>query len=177
MGKGKLKQHALLYVICALCTLSAGALPRGFGEIEFGYAREQVGTLLAQDPNFDYRGDPDVQFLPLRQQVVIDTAGFDFIRRGYFQFHDNLLYSIILSLNGQEIDYFSVFERLSEQYGDPVALDPRRAIWEDDITRLTLERPLEVKYLDLVVFRELQDVEEIRRSDRARAREDFLEQF
>ncbi|MFP4509647.1 MAG: hypothetical protein ACLFNQ_05910 [Spirochaetaceae bacterium] len=177
MGTGTWKQRVALYVMCVLCTLSAGALPRGFGDIEFGYSREEVGTLLSQDPNFNYRGDPDVQFLPLREQVVIDTAGFDFIRRGYFQFHDNMLYSIILSLNGQEIDYFSVYERLSEQHGEPVALDPRRAVWEDETTRLTLERPLEVKYLDMVVFRELQDVEEIRRSDRAEAREEFLEQF
>ncbi len=153
------------------------ALPRGFGDIAFGLSREEVGSLLFEDPNFNYRGDPDVQFLPMREQVVIDTAGFDFIRRGYFQFHGNLLYSIILSLNSQEIDYFSMFERLSELYGPPIDLDPRRVIWEDNTTRLTLERPLEVKYLDLVVFRQLQNVEAIRRSDRVRAREEFLDQF
>ncbi len=163
---------ALLFVSQLL-----SGLPRGFGEIEFGLPRGDVSTLLLRNPNFNFRGDPDVQFLPIRQQVVIDTAGFDFIRRGYFQFHEDQLYSIILSLNAQEIDYFTMFERLSELYGAPIDLDPRRVIWEDEETRLTLERPLEVKYLDLVIFRQLQNVEEIRRADRARAREEFLDQF
>lgn len=155
----------------------AGSLPRGFGEIRFGMSRQEVGTLLMEDPNFDYRGDPDVQFLPRREEVVIDTAGFDFVSRGYFQFHEGSLYSIIINLDTSQVDYFSMFSRLREQYGHPSSLSPAGAIWEEGDVRLALERPLSVKYLDLGVFGDISSQRQERESDRARALRNFLEQF
>ncbi len=154
-----------------------GALPRGFGRIEFGMTREQVGELLIEDPNFNYRGEPDVQFLPRQEEVVIDTAGFDFVSRGYFQFHEGSLYSIIINLDTRQVDYFSMFDRLRNQYGHPDSLNPSGALWEDGEVRLALERPLSVKYLDLSVFEALRDERSARESDRARALRNFLEQF
>ncbi len=38
--------------------------PRGFRSIELGMELEQVKELLIEDPLFDYRGDPDISFLP-----------------------------------------------------------------------------------------------------------------
>ncbi len=152
-------------------------LPRGFGRMEFGMSRDEVGTLLVEDPNFNYRGDPDVQFLPRREQVVIDTAGFDFVSRGYFQFYDGGLYSIIIKLDTRQVDYFSMFSRLRQQYGHPDSLSPSGAIWEDGEVRLALERPLSVKYLDLGAFESIRGERQARESDRARALRNFIEQF
>ncbi len=152
-------------------------LPRGFGTITFGLSRDEVGERLINDPNFDYRGDPDVQFLPRREQVVIDTAGFDFVDRGYFQFSDGGLYSIIIKLNTRMMDYFTMYTQLSGSYGHPDSITPQRAVWERDGVRLALERPLSVKYLDLAVFDEMREEGRMRESDRAAARREFLDQF
>ena len=155
----------------------ARTLPRGFGAITFGLSRDEVGERLFDDPNFDYRGEPDVQFLPRREQVVIDTAGFDFVDRGYFQFADGGLYSIIIKLNTRMMDYFTMYTQLSDTYGHPDAISPQNAVWERDGVRLALERPLSVKYLDLDVFDEIRDEGRMRESDRAAARREFLDQF
>ncbi len=155
----------------------ARTLPRGFGTIMFGLSRDEVGERLFDDPNFDYRGEPDVQFLPRREQVVIDTAGFDFVDRGYFQFVDGDLYSIIIKLNTRMMDYFTMYTQLSNTYGHPDAISPQNAVWERGGVRLALERPLSVKYLDLAVFDEIRDEGRMRESDRAAARREFLDQF
>ena len=155
----------------------AGSLPRGFGDIRFGMSRQEVGTLLMEDPNFNYRGDPDVQFLPRREDVVIDTDGFDFVSRGYFQFHEGSLYSIIVNLDTRQVDYFSMFSRLRGQYGQPSSLSPAGAIWEEGDVRLALERPLSVKYLHLTTFEAITGERQQRESNRAQALRNFLEQF
>lgn len=189
MNSAQTRARALRYVVVlmlfAAVSLSANdpnanaiqELPRGFREITFGLDREEVGALLIEDPNFNYRGDPDVQFLPRREQVVIDTAGFDFVSRGYFQFRDNELYSIIIKLDPGQMDYFSMFTQFSNSYGPPVRLSPQQAVWEQDGVRLALEKPLSVKYLDLVVFNEIREQGQMRESERGEARRNFLEQF
>ena len=45
--------------------------PRGFRSIRLGMELEQVKQLLIEDPLFDYRGDPDISFLPLPPQTLI----------------------------------------------------------------------------------------------------------
>lgn len=163
--------------VSEVITPDVAALPRGFADITFGLSRDEVGERLLDDPNFDYRGDPDVQFLPRREQVVIDTAGFDFVDRGYFQFADGGLYSIIIKLNARMMDYFTMYTQLSTTYGHPDAISPQSAVWERDGVRLSLEKPLSVKYLDLAVFNEIRDEGRMRESDRAAARREFLDQF
>jgi hypothetical protein len=44
---------------------------------------------------------------------------------------------------------------LGRKYGDPARLDPAEAVWEFPGVRLSLERPLSVKYLDSERFEAL----------------------
>ncbi|GAB4221584.1 MAG: hypothetical protein Kow009_11550 [Spirochaetales bacterium] len=128
------------------------ALKRGFDTLQLGMTMEETEDRLKKSPYFDYRGPKDVSFLPLRSEPVIDTEGMRYIQRGIFQFQDDRLITIILYLNPKYIDYPSLFQHLSFRYGSPSYLDPRSCYWEDGSTRVALEKPLTIKFVDRKVL-------------------------
>ncbi len=152
-------------------------LPRGFAGIDLGTSSEQVKEDLLQNPYFLYRGDPDVSLIPRERTPFIDSAGAGFVRRGMFQFHDDGLYTIILNLNENIIDFYTMYTTMTERYGEPLRLDPSHVVWEDAFTRISLERPLTVKYLDIESFESLRQAGQIEQSLRTLSRESFLEEF
>ncbi len=128
-------------------TQDAG-LRRGIEELQLGKGLEEMQDALQKSPHFQYRGPRDVSFLPKREDPVIDTEGLLYIKRGLFQFQDGVLIAIILYLNPRYLDYPTLFQHLSQRYGPPLALDPKSCYWEDEQTRITLEKPLVIKFLE-----------------------------
>ena len=161
-------------LVLAAAVLQAQPIQRGFSTVTLGTSLAEAKDLLTLDPYFAYRGDPDVSFLPVREIPLIDTAGRGFVSRGLFQFLDDQLYVITLELSGT-LDYFSVYTSLVEQYGEPVELSPAGARWEDGTTRLSLERPLVVKYIDIATFDALVEEGEVQEALDAVARDLFLQ--
>ena len=151
--------------------------PRGFRSILLGAELEQVKQLLIEDPLFDYRGDPDISFLPLPPQTLIETSGSSFIRRAYFQFDEDLLYIIILSMDPDRLDYYTLYSTLSDKYGQPTRLDPTEAVWQFEGLRLSLERPLNVKYIDSTVFEALKQEGQVQEDLWEISKDNFLQQF
>jgi hypothetical protein len=151
--------------------------PRGFRTIELGMELEQVKQLLIEDPLFDYRGDPDISFLPLPPQTLIETSGSSFIRRAYFQFDQDRLYIMTLSMDPDRLDYYTLYSTLSEKYGQPTSLDPSEAVWRFQDLRLSLERPLNVKYIDSAVFERLKEEGQVQEDLWEISKDNFLEQF
>jgi len=152
-------------------------IPRSYHGISLGMAPEEVKDLLLQDPWFNYRGDADVSLLERPRASLIDAGGSLFIKRGLFQFENDALSAILLELNPDTIDWFTVYTTLEDRYGNPADLNPQKAWWEDGQTRLALERPLTVKYLDLSVFEAAKAEVSDRAAWRAKAREEFLNEF
>ncbi len=158
-------------------TESAVTPPYGFRNIQLGQQLEEVKEILKKDPLFNYRGDPDVSFLPLPKQTLIECQGNSYISRAYFQFHEDKLYIIILSLDQSKLDYYTMFSTLSGKYGDPDSLSPSDAVWRFDEVRFSLERPLTVKYIDNRVFEDLRDKGRAEEDLRDLSRKNFLKQF
>lgn len=156
---------------------SAKPLPGGFRQIMLGMELEQVKQALGTDPLFRYRGDPDVSFLPQSSQSLIECGGTTWIRRAYFQFADSRLYIMILVLDPQMLDHYSLFSALSSKYGEPASLSPQETVWESDAVRFSLERPLTVKYIDRKTFAALQEKGGGPQDLEALSREKFIEQF
>lgn len=152
-------------------------LPRGFHGIELGMDLDQVKELLIKDELFYYRGDPDVSFLPTPKQTLIECPGNTYISRAYFQFDKEKLFIMILALNMKEVDYFSMFTTLSEKYGQPAYLDPSAAVWSSEEIRLSLEKPLSVKYIHLSVFNQLRDQGKSKEGILEYYRKEFLKEF
>lgn len=152
-------------------------LRRGFRDIRLGATFEEVDRELQADTAFVYRGQSDVSLSLSDGRTVIDSRGRVFVDRGLFQFADGRLYTMALYVNRDRLDYFQVFEQLRARYGEPFDLDPQRAFWEDATTRIELERPLTVRYLDLAVFEARRGARRALEAAEDVAREQFLEEF
>jgi hypothetical protein len=151
--------------------------PSSFRGVSLGMSLADLKTALKSDALFGYRGDPDVSFEPSREAGYVETTGSSFIRRGLFQTKSDKLYAISLTLNTTLVDYYSVYSALVKKYGEPTRLSPRQAVWEDASTRLSLERPLVVKYLDKAAFAQILTESSAKKSETIHAREDFLGDF
>jgi len=152
-------------------------LTSGFDTFKLGMPLEDLKKALKSSTFFVYDGDPDVTLLSRPNTSLIDVTGITFFSHGVFQFLDGTLYSITLEINPVQLDYFSMYTTLTKKYGDPIALDPSTARWENSQVRLTLERPLSVKYLDMPRFLALQKSGTAQQALQNLTREHFLENF
>ncbi|HSV56789.1 MAG TPA: hypothetical protein VLH39_06745 [Magnetospirillaceae bacterium] len=156
---------------------AVSGLPRGFRGVELGMNLQEVENALRNDELFLFRGGPDLTLLPRPEEKILEVQGLSFVKRAFFQFHEDRLFSAIYVINPEKMDHFSVFTRFSDRYGKPSSLSPRVSIWTDGIVSVSLERPLTVKYLDVVVLEELRRAGEVRQSWEDLSRQDFLDSF
>ncbi len=173
------KRCFILYIcIFTVCYLTAQEpLPSSYRNIQLGASLETVKTELQNDPVFGYRGEKDVSLLLTKNTSLIETCGSFFIARAWFQFYNENLYTMIFKLNTDAIDYYSVYSQFCEKYGEPVSLNPKRSIWENETIRLVIERPLTVKYIDLTVFNEILDTSRTKKTKTETNRKNFIESF
>jgi hypothetical protein len=85
----------------------------------------------------------------------VETTGLSFVRRAFFQLRAGGLFIMAFSLDPALIDHYSVFTAFRAKYGDPLRLSPREAVWEAGETRVSIERPLTIKYMDMKTFNEI----------------------
>jgi hypothetical protein len=138
---------------------------------------DNLKDTLARDSYFRFRGDQDVSFLSERNQSLVETTGFSFIKRAFFQLRDGNVFIMAFSLEPTLIDHYSVFTAFVKKYGEPSSLDPVQAVWESDSTRVSIERPLTVKYIDKQVFEEIRGESQVKQSWDIRLREEFINEF
>ncbi len=152
-------------------------LPRGFLSLSLGTSLEEAKTLLAAEAMFTYRGDPDISMRPFDNQPIINSGGTGMMESGTFQFRDDRLYSITLEIDPRQMDYFTMYRDLVSKYGEPDYLDPELSYWEQDGVRMTLEKPVTVKYISMDVFNEIREAGAAQESLLDISRELFLDNF
>ncbi|MDR2900073.1 MAG: hypothetical protein LBV20_00940 [Treponema sp.] len=152
-------------------------LPRTFRNLVLGMSLEELKDILIRDQLFSYRGDRDVSFLPIQEQTLIETTGLSFIRRAFFQLEEDKLFIMSFELDPRLVDHYSVFTQFVEKYGEPNSLNPRQAVWENNLSRISIERPLTVKYIDKIVFDELIEQSNTKEASEMELRKDFLNDF
>ena len=152
-------------------------LSRQFRELHLGMGLDNLKSALMEDQLFRFRGDRDVSFLPIREETLVETTGSSFIRRAHFQLADEAVYIMSFSLDTRLIDHYSVFTSFVRKYGEPLVLSPGEAVWETDEIRVSIERPLTVKYIDRTVFNRLTEESRANESRELLRREEFLADF
>jgi len=168
----------LLFLFVFSAGLSAQEpLPREFRGISLGMNLDDLKQNLTTDTLFNFRGDRDVSMLPAREQSLVETTGSTFIKRAFFQLRDGEVFIMAFSLNTEIMDHYSIFTQFQEKYGQPSYLDPRIAIWETEETRIAIERPLTVKYIDKAVFDDIVNESGLIESNQVRLRQEFLNDF
>ncbi len=155
----------------------AEALPSGFMNIALGMDIESVKKELSSNSWFDYRGDPDVSMLMESEQQLIESDGFSYIRKGYFQFSNGRLFIITLVLDNERLDFYTMHQVLEKKYGKAVRIDPKGAYWEDEGINLYLEKPLSVKYMDKKILDEITSGRKVMEETGSRIKGDFLKLF
>ena len=155
------------------------ALPNGYRAITLGMSLEEVKAALLRDSEYGYRGDRDVSLLPGNaERVLIETDAtsiHSFLDKCWFQFYENKLYIITITMNQKKMDHYSVFSTLCNKYGNPQSLDPEKSTWQNDTVIMSLERPLTLKYTDRAVFEKLQKESLVQQSGEEVSRSQFLE--
>ena len=152
-------------------------LPRQFRGLSLGMLLDDLKSALMEDSYFNFRGDRDVSLLPARDQSLVETTGSGFIRRAFFQLRDGELFIMAFTLNTNRVDHYSIFTHLVKKYGQPTSLNPRETVWENDETRIALERPLTVKYIDKKIFNDIINESTVNESGQVRARQEFIDGF
>ncbi|MHC6202497.1 hypothetical protein ACYULU_04795 [Breznakiellaceae bacterium SP9] len=176
----KLSKYFLCAALCVLCAAQLAAqeeLSRSFRNVSLGLSLDALKQALNDDSSFRFRGDRDISFLSNKAESLVETSGTGFIKRAFFQLRDGTVYIMAFSLDTVQIDHYSVFNGLVKKYGPPQFLDPQQAVWEAGTTRIALERPLTVKYIDTAVFGAGIQQSRARPSDHVRLREDFINEF
>ncbi len=158
-------------------TTDKPALPASFRGIELGMDMAAVEAALKAEPLFEYRGEADVSLLRRPNESIIEVSGLSFVRRAFFQFHEGKLFVMIFQLNPSRVDHYSVFTSLSTKYGKPSSLSPSETVWTDGTVRLSIERPLTVKYIALETFKALAAKSAALESFEELDRREFLESF
>jgi hypothetical protein len=151
--------------------------PAVFREFSLGMGLDALKSALQKDGLFNFRGDRDVSFLPDRDQSLIETTGFSFIRRAFFQLRDGKLFIMAFNLDTGLVDHYSVYTSFVKKYGEPASLSPKEAVWESDQVRVAIERPLTVKYIDRQVFNEIVSESGAAESAELLRRQEFLDDF
>jgi len=173
---------SLTSVLLCSAFIFAEDLPHGYKNITLGLSLEETKDNLVKNSEFGYHGDKDVSLVPGTNKVLIETdaeAGhrYGFLTRCWFQFFDDQLFIITININPEKMDYYSVFTKLSEKYGNPTELNPKSATWKNDEVTMTLEKPLSLKYIDNEIFDKTQNYSNIQNSPTEITREMFLDEL
>lgn len=155
-------------------------LPRGYGGVSLGMSMQSAKDALKKNNAFGYHGERDVSLLPGGDRALIETsarAGHvdSFLERCYFQFDGDSLCVIIINMNREKIDHYSVFSALREKYGDPSSIDPEKSVWTDGSVTMSLERPLALKYIDSEKLEKIDEDSLVEKTGHEMTREMFLE--
>jgi hypothetical protein len=157
-------------------TAAPVAIPTAYRSFALGMSLDDLKNALTEDALFNFH-ESDVSFGPAKDESYIETTGFSFVRRALFQIQAGNVFVMAFTLNTTLIDHYSVFTTLTKKYGEPKTLDPKQAVWEDDSVRLTLERPLTIRYIDKKTFSQILEDSKAKKSEEIRMREDFLNDF
>ena len=175
-----------LLVLTAFTGLSlysfAEDLPRGYKDITLGMSLEETKDGLVKDPVFGYHGDRDVSLIPNSSKTLIETdaergLGSNFLTRCWFQFTFDELYIITININPERMDYYSVFTKLVEKYGEPASFNPQAATWKNEEVTMSLEKPLTLKYIDNKLFEQTQNYSNIQESPTEITQQMFLDEL
>ena len=177
-------RRTVALAVLALCVGVAGAQSsepldtatlRGFREIHVGMTLEQAKEALRREPLFYYRGDPDVSIVPSTGQTLIEVEGRGFVERGWLQFRGERLEILIVALARELVSYYEVYSTLSRRYGPVQTLDPGAAVWDLGELRLSLEKPVVLKYVDVAGFEATLDESRVGRDWEMETRQAFLD--
>jgi len=165
----------IFFISFSFIFAQSASIPNGYRKVSLGMTLSEVKDALFRDKIFGYRGDADVSLLPSDyKQTIIETQGDSFIAESWFLFNDDRLYNMAININPDKMDYATVFRTLCKKYGEPLFLNPEKAMWKNSSVQMSLEKPLTIKYIDIIVNEKLLSEATAKESAEEILRDDFL---
>lgn len=176
---GFLKVAFVSLFMAGIWSVYAEAVPRGYGGVTLGMGLDETKGALKKNSDFGYAGDRDVSLLPGDDRILIETDAtltnaHPFLTQCWFQFYEEKLYVMIINMNPEKVDHYSVYSSLCQKYGEPAEFTPDRSVWKGDGVIMSLERPLSLKYIDSTVSEKLRQGATVKKSASEYTRDVFL---
>lgn len=172
----------IFIALLVFSAVSAFSLPQGFGKLKLGMSFDEAKAALKSDSQFGYRGDRDVSLSPSDGESVIETdtrmtAPYSYIAKSWLQFSEKKLYVLTMNLNEERVDYYSVFSKLCEKYGNPSEISPKKSVWKDNSVILSLEKPLTLRFIDSAAYKGKNDSSSVSKTASEQMKSQFLDSF
>jgi hypothetical protein len=155
---------------------SSGSLSNSYRSLTLGSSMAVTRDGLKNDNYFDYV-DPDVTMVNPPDLTRMNVSGRGYINSVTLQFYKDSMYSIILDLNTEMIDYYSIYNDLTSKYGNPQKFSSKIVRWQSGDVQLSLEKPLIVKYVQVSILESIKTEKQQPKSVTNISKEKFLEDF
>jgi len=158
-----MKKYIILFFLLIITRFYAiEPLSDGYKDIKLGMSMDQVKALLQKSGDFIQKKE-EVLITRLEPDTkIISVEGVGFIIYAYFHFENDKLFQIFLKISDSKIGYYFLLRKLTSKFGNPKKFNPKKAIWENDNTRIILEKPCNLKYIYLPVWNDIIKNEEKR---------------
>jgi hypothetical protein len=117
-------------------------LAAGYKSIQLGSSMTEVQDEIRKSGDFKEKREEILTIRLEPDTEIISTDGRGFIQKGYFHFHQDQLFQILLKIDENRIGYFVILSQLTEKYGTPTRFNPQTAEWSDGKTTITLEKTM-----------------------------------
>jgi len=124
----------------------------GYKNIRLGASREDAINAILSDytmilPRKYMTGKADITAEESETFLALEENRF--YRSGYFLFKNDALYSITVNFQPNQVDFLELLSALNSKYGKGAFLDADTVAWQNGDTRIILERPSIVKYINV----------------------------
>lgn len=128
-----------------------------FMGLRLGMTPDEVKAVISQSSNLRIDETRYLGELNEANPFTLKASYFPFIRNVYIEFYRGKSYEIIVVLNPNYFDFFSLSETLEDKYGVPARKTSKRVHWQEKTNRveLLLEKPSTIKVYDDLLMRQL----------------------
>jgi len=131
-------------------------LPNGYDRYLFGMKRSEVIRLVSEDTNLIAYDADFIEGFEQEEWTVLIAVGPPLIDAAWFVFNKNEeLYTVILRFNARKFSYNDLLNALQKKYGRSRILGQDATVWQNEHSRIQLEKDSHVKYIDLARFAEV----------------------
>lgn len=136
-------------------------LARGYRGVELSMQMDKVSEILRRDRLLEVDIRTDFGDLDEEPYHVIKARNVPYITSVYYQFGTTQsvkkqLFAIVIHFNSRYNDFHSILNKMKKKYRDPELLTPNTAVWSDGKTKIIVNAPSTVKYIDINLYRIMQ---------------------
>jgi hypothetical protein len=136
-------------------------IARGYRGVELGMHIDKVREVLKKDRLLEIDIRTDFGDMDEEPYHMIRARNVPYINSIYYQFGTTesvkkQLFAIIIHFNKEYNDFHYLMNKMKKKYGEPSLLTPTTANWENNKTKIILNSPSTVKYIDIELYRTMQ---------------------